>query len=122
MIDVFMFADRIDDESSFFPSILCDLFDRVGESSSDDMRSDFLIFIAKLDVFEDDGRLEESNSSSGDDPFVDGCFGRIEGVFDAEFLLLHLDLTCSTDFDNCNPTCELRNPFSELLFVVIGFS
>lgn len=121
MIDVGVSANRIDDDGTFFPGILGDLFDWIGESSSDDMRSNFLIFIGKLDVFENNGSLEEGDSSSGDDSFINRCFGRIEGIFDAEFLLFHLDLTCGTDFDNRDPTCELRNPFSEFLSVIIGF-
>ncbi len=65
-------------------------------------------------------RADERHAAAGDDAFFDGRAGRVERVFDARLLLLHLGLGGSADLDDRDAADELREALLELLAVVVG--
>ncbi len=61
-----------------------------------------------------------AHAAAGHDAFLDGGTGRVQRVFDAGLLLLHLDLGGCTDLDHGDTAGELRNALLQLLLVVVG--
>src|SRR5829696_8438028 len=81
--------DLLDDNSTFFTSVLCDLAKRLFESTFDDVDADLLvgIFRIRLEVVEDLACTNKSNAAAGDNAFFDGCTGCVHRVFNAGLLL-----------------------------------
>ena len=65
-------------------------------------------------------RTDEGDAAAGDDAFFHGRTGRVEGVFDAGFLFLHLGFGRGADIDDGHAAGELRQAFLELLAVVVA--
>ena len=63
---------------------------------------------------------DEGGATAGDDAFFNGRTGRVEGVFDAGFLFLHLGFGGGTDVDDGHTAGELGEALLELLAVVIA--
>ena len=80
-----------------------------------------ICFVAfELEVVERLLRADESDAAARDDAFFDRRAGRVQGVFDAGFLLLHLGFGRGADVDDGHATGELREALLELLAIVIG--
>ena len=65
-------------------------------------------------------RTDEGDAAAGDDAFFDGRAGRVQGVFDAGLLFLHLGLGRGADVDDGHAAGELGQAFLELLAVVVA--
>ena len=63
---------------------------------------------------------EQSDAAARDDAFFDRRAGRVQGVFDAGFLFLHLGFGRGADIDDGHAAGELGQAFLELLAVVVG--
>src|SRR6185312_8916262 len=63
---------------------------------------------------------QQCNAAARHDAFLDRGTGRIERVFDAVFLFLHFDLGRAADLDHRDTAGKFRQPFLQLLAVVIG--
>ena len=64
--------------------------------------------------------MDVGGAAAGDDAFLDRCAGRVEGVFHAVFLVLHLGLGRSADTDHRDAACQLRQSLLKLLAVEVG--
>ena len=65
-------------------------------------------------------RADQRHAAARDHAFFDGRTGRVQRVFDAGLLLLHLDLGGSADLDHGDTAGELGNALLQLLLVVVG--
>ncbi len=65
-------------------------------------------------------RPYEGDAATRDDPFFDGRFRRVHGIFDARLLFLHLGLGRRADFDDGDAPDQLREALLQLLAVVVG--
>src|SRR5439155_840677 len=63
---------------------------------------------------------DERHAAAGDDAFLDRRAGRMQRVFHAGLLLLHLDFGRGTDLDHCHAAGELRHALLQLLLVVVA--
>src|SRR6185295_5114582 len=66
------------------------------------------------------GRTQKRDAATGDDAFLDGGLRRVHRIFDARLLLLHLGFRGRTNLDDRDATHEFRQPFLQLLPVVVG--
>ena len=58
---------------------------------------------------------------TGDDAFLHSGLGRVEGVLDAELLVLHLDLSGSADLDHGDDASQqLSQAFLQFFTVEVG--
>src|SRR6476659_1878236 len=60
------------------------------------------------------------HAAAGEDAFFDGRAGCVQRVFDAGLLLLHLALGRGADVDLRHTAGQLREPFFELLTIVVA--
>ena len=65
-------------------------------------------------------RADQRHATARHHAFLDGGTGRVQRVFDAGLLLLHLDLGRRTDLDHGDAAGELGNALLQLLLVVVG--
>jgi hypothetical protein len=63
---------------------------------------------------------DQGHAATGDDTLFDGGTGRVQRVFHAGLLLLHLGLGGGTDVDDGHAAGELGQALLELLAVVVG--
>ena len=79
-----------------------------------------LLLVVDLELVERRLRADERDAAAGDDAFFDGRAGRVERVFDAGLLLLHLGLGGRADLDDRDAADELREALLELLAIVVA--
>ena len=79
-----------------------------------------LLVAFELELIERFLRADEGHAAARHDAFFHGCAGRVQRVFDAGFLFLHLGFGRGADIDDGHATGELREAFLELLPIVIG--
>ena len=79
-----------------------------------------LLLVVELERVERRLRADERDAAAGDDALFDGRAGRVERVFDAGLLLLHLGLGGCADLDDRDAADELREALLELLAIVVG--
>src|SRR5207237_4466769 len=75
--------------------------------------------LVHLEVVERGLRADERDAAAGDDALFDGRTRRVQRVFDASLLLLHLGLGRSADLDDRDAADELREALLELLAIVV---
>ena len=75
---------------------------------------------SSLRAVDDLDGAEERDAAAGDDTLFHGRTGRMERVFDAGLLLLHLNLGGGTDVDDGDTAGELGEALLELLAVVVA--
>ncbi len=78
------------------------------------------LLVADLEVVERRLRADERDAAAGDDALFDGRARRVQRVFDAGLLLLHLGLGGRADLDDRDAADELREALLELLAVVVA--
>ena len=66
------------------------------------------------------GRPEQGDAAAGQDAFLEGRAGGVQGVLDAGLLLLHLALGRGADVDLGHAAGQLGEPLLELLAVVVA--
>ena len=74
---------------------------------------------SRLDGFHGGQAADQCHAAARDDALFDGCAGRMQGIFDAGLLFLHLGLGRGADVDDGHATGELGQAFLQLLSVVI---
>ncbi len=62
----------------------------------------------------------QSHATARHHAFFNGRTGRMQGVFDAGFLLFHLDFGTGTDLDHGNTASQLGQTLLQLFLVVVG--
>ena len=78
-------------------------------------------FVAgELQVAEGRGGADQGGAAAGDDAFLDGGAGGVQGVLDQGLALLHLGLGGGADVDLGDAAGELGEPLLELLAVVLA--
>ena len=63
---------------------------------------------------------QQRNAAAGHDAFLDRGAGGVERVLDAVLLFLHFDLGRAADLDHRDAAGKLRQPFLQLLAVIVG--
>ena len=63
---------------------------------------------------------EQGDAAAGEDAFLEGRAGGVQGVLDAGLLLLHLALGRGADVDLGHAAGELGQPLFQLLAVVVA--
>jgi hypothetical protein len=66
------------------------------------------------------GAQDQRHAAAGHDAFFDRGTGRVQRVFDAGLLLLHLDFGRGTDLDQRNTAGQLGHALLQLLAVVVA--
>ena len=94
---------------------------RIGSSigATDDVDADLLVGIVELEALERALRANERDTAARDDALFDGGTRRVQRVFDAGLLLLHLGFGRGADVDHGDAAGELRQTLLELLLVVV---
>src|SRR6202051_2267932 len=110
--------DFLDDQSAFLPSVVGELACRKLQCTANDFRTNSLITV-QLNLIERLLCAEVSNASAGNDTLLDGRTGRMQGIFHASLLLLHLRLRRGADIDNGNTAGELGQTFLQFFTIVV---
>src|SRR6266436_4308199 len=115
-----LLKDLADDDRSVFARIDGDLACRPGERLSHDVDAGFLVVVLRAYLLQYLGGAQECDAAAWQDAFLDCGTGGVHRVVDAILALLHLDLGSPADADHCNAAGEFRQPFLQLLLVVVG--
>ncbi len=111
--------DLGNDDGAFGPGVFHDLANRSLQGPTQNVDTDLLVVILHFEV----GKLllgaDQGHATAGNDPLFHGRAGRVEGVLDESLLLLHRGLGRRADVDHGDSTGELRQPFLELLTIVV---
>src|SRR5882724_694469 len=89
------------------------------QSALHNVEADLLISF-ELEPFESGDATGQGHTGAGENAFFDGRTGSVHGVFDASLLLFHFGLGRGTNFDHSHATDQLRQPFLQLLAVVVA--
>src|SRR6185436_4817773 len=111
--------DGVQDHGRVFAGVLDDLAQRLLDRARQDADADRLVFVRTLELVERLLRADQRNTAARDHAFFDGGTGRVQRVFDAGLLFLHLDLGGSADLDHRDTAGELGNTLLQLLLVVV---
>src|SRR5262245_19874956 len=115
-----LFLRLLDDDRAFVPGVERDLPDRLLQSAAHDVDSGLDVLLLLLDLLQSGDGAHQGDAAAGDDPLLDGRLGGVHGILDAGFLFLHLGLGGRADLDDGDAADELREPFLELLAIVVG--
>ena len=74
----------------------------------------------ELEVADGRGRPDQRGAAAGDDAFLDGGAGGVQGVFNQGLALFHLGLGGGPDVDLGDAAGELGEPLLQLLLVVLA--
>jgi hypothetical protein len=74
----------------------------------------------ELEGFDGLDGAEEGNATAGNDTLFNGRAGRMESVFDAGLLFLHLGFRGGADVDDGDTAGQLCETLLELLTIVVG--
>src|SRR5690349_19297601 len=111
--------DGVEDDGRVFTGVLDDLAQRLLDRTSQDADANRLVFVRTFELLERLLRADQRNAAARDHAFFNGRTGRVQRVFDAGLLFLHLDLGGSANLDHGNAAGELGNTLLELLLVVV---
>src|SRR5690606_14677603 len=113
--------DLLDDDRSLDAGVGAELLEGGLDGATHDLGTELFVAFERRD---DGGNglagAEEGDAAAGDYAFLDGRTGRVEGVFDALLLFLHLGFGRSADVDDGHAAGELGKALLELLAVVVG--
>src|SRR6478735_4437175 len=112
-------ANFLEDDRAFTARVLHDHAERLLDGATDDVHADLLVGLVELERFQRLLRADERDAAARDDSLFDGRAGRVQRVFDAGLLLLHLGLGRGADVDHGHATGELRQTLLQLLLVVV---
>ena len=96
--------DLFDDHTGVNASVGAEHADRVLDRTTDDLRAESLVAF-ELEGFDGFNRAEKSDAAAGDDTLFHSSAGRVQRVFQAGLLFLHLNFGGSTDVDDGDTTC-----------------
>src|SRR6185437_12898361 len=112
-------TNLLDDDRAFTARVVHDHADRLLDGALDDVHADLLVF-GELDALQRNLRAHERDAAARDDALFDRRARRVQRVFHAGLLLLHLALGRRADVDHGHAARELRLPLLELLLVVVA--
>src|SRR5580698_6850262 len=115
---VFALSDLVDDDRPFEARVLRNHSNRLFEGATNDLDAGLLL-LGDLQTIESGLAAQQRYATTGDDPFFDRRTRRVQRVFDASLLLLHLGLRRRTNLDDGNAADELGKALLELLAVVV---
>src|SRR5688572_11270345 len=111
--------DGVQDNRGIFAGVLDDLAQRLFDRAAQDANADRLVFVRAFELVEGLLRADQRNTAARDHAFFNGGTGRVQRVFDAGLLFLHLDLGGRADLDHGNTAGELGYTLLQLLLVVV---
>src|SRR6266550_6684951 len=114
------FLDFFDNHRAFDAGVVGQRADRGFDRSLDDVHADALVVVAGLDVINRGQAAKQGHATARDDALFDGCAGRVQRVFDAGLLFLHLGLGGGTDVDDGYAASVFRQAFLQFLPVVVA--
>src|SRR5581483_6657721 len=92
---------------------------RIFDGALDDVHADAFVVVVGLDRLDRRQAADQRHATAGDDAFFDRGAGRVQGVFDAGFLFLHLSLGRGADIDDGHAAGEFRQAFLQFFAGVI---
>ena len=107
-------------DRGIFAGVRDDLAQRLLDRARQDADARGLVLVRAVDLVERLLRTDQRHAAARHHAFLDGRTGRVQRVFDAGLLLLHLDLGRGADLDHGDAAGELRNALLQLLLVVVG--
>src|SRR5690606_29204884 len=113
------FTHLVHDDRALFAGVLDDLAERLFDGAPDDVHADLLLGV-DLQLLERLLRAQERHAAAGDDALFDRSAGRVQRIFDARLLLLHLGLGGRADLDHRHAADQLGQPLLQLLAVVVA--
>src|SRR5205807_10604384 len=84
---------------------------RILDRPLDDVHADAFVVVLGLDRVNGVEAAQQSDAAARDDAFFNGRAGRVQRVFDAGFLFLHLGFGRSADVDDGHPAGQLGQAF-----------
>src|SRR5262249_15424341 len=93
---------------------------RPGERLFDHLYAVPLVLVFALQLVQGPAGTQQSDTTPGENALLNRGAGRMHGVVNAILALFHLDLGGAPDPDHCNAARELRQPFLQLLTIVVG--
>src|SRR5437016_3085939 len=108
----------LDDHAPLGTRVLDDLADRLPERPRHHPGAHFLVALGHYPV-DSLGRAQQRHAAARDDALLDGRSRRIQRVLDARLLLLHRRLGGRPDLDHRHAAGQLRQPFLQLLAVIV---
>ena len=112
-------ANLLDDHGSFDTRVAGDLTQRLFGRPADQPNAHRLVAF-ELHSLEGHAGAQERDATAGHDALFDGRAGRVQRVFHAGLLLLHLGLGVGADLDYRDAAGELGQPLLQLLLVVVA--
>src|SRR5688572_22172008 len=114
------FGHLVDDHRGLVTRVAGDLAHRLLERAHDDLHAGRLVFVVGLDLRDRVTGTQQGDTTARNDAFLDGGTGRVQRVFHAGLLLLHLDFGRGADLDHRNTAGELRHALLQLFLVVVA--
>src|SRR5262249_51422407 len=81
-----------------------------------------LVFVFALQLVQRLARTQQSDATPGENAFLDRGLRSMHGIVNAILAFLNFDLGGPADADHGNAARELRQPFLQLLTIVVGGS
>src|SRR5882672_966530 len=114
------FAHLVDDHTRLIPRVAGDLAHRLLEGAHDDFHAGGLVLVVGLHFRNRVAGAKQRHATAGNDSFLDGRTGRVQRVFDAGLLLLHLDFGRGTYLDHRDTAGQLRHALLQLFLIVVA--
>src|SRR3984957_3662380 len=114
-------ADLADHHSAFSSGVVRDLAGWLFKSAPHDADANSFV-ILELQLVDRRDAAQQRGASAGNNAFLDGCAGRVHGIFDASLFFLQLGFSCRAHLDDRHSADQLGKPLLELFLVVVGCS
>src|SRR3990167_6529951 len=112
--------DLVDHYARLVAGVGDDLAQRRLHGTTQQGDADVLIFVVALQLGDGLQGAHQGYTAARHHAFFHCRAGRVQGVFDAGFLLFHLDFGAGTDLDHGNTASQLGQTLLQLLLVVVG--
>src|SRR5207249_5216641 len=112
------FLDLLKDDASFQSGVADDASQGLLHGAADDLDTDRFV-AGDLHLPERLAGAKEGDAAARHDSFFDGSPGGVKRVLDARLLVLHLRLGRGSDLHYGHAAGQLRQPFLQLLLVVV---
>src|SRR5262249_48384983 len=114
--------DLADHHRAVFACVDRNLSRRPRERFFDHLDAVPLVFVFAPQLLQRLAGAQQSDTTPGENAFLNRGPGRMHGIVNAVLAFLHLDLSGATDADHGNPARKLRQPLLQLLTIVVGGS
>ncbi|MBT8110858.1 MAG: hypothetical protein KJO27_09040 [Gammaproteobacteria bacterium] len=113
------FGNGIQNNACVTAGVTNDLPQRLFDRTLEDTNADVLVVIVTLELRDQFDSADQRNTTTWHNALLDSSTGRVQRIFNACFLLFHLDFGRSTNLDDGNTARQLGNTLLQLLFVVV---